>query len=87
MHKLVHACTYESLGRERHGIFCKAALGLLGAVLRDWPADPGNKAQLIPHLMANFSSVSTVYHITNGDDKPVLDALGKIGMFLNAAGR
>ena len=87
VHKLVHACTYESLDREGQGTFCKAALGLLAAVLRDWPTEPGNKARLIPHLMANFSSVSTVYYIMNSDDKPIVDTLGKIGVFLNAAGR
>ena len=87
MHKLVHACTYERLGHESREVFCKAALRLLAALLRDRPADPGNKARLIPHLMANFSSVSTVYHTMSRDDKPVLDALGKIGIFLKAAGR
>ena len=87
MHRLVHACTYESLDRESQGTFCTAALGLLAAVLRYWPAEPENKARLIPHLMANFSSVSTVYRIMNDDDKPILDPLGRIGMFLDATGR
>ena len=87
MHRLVHACTYESLDRESQGTFCTAALGLLAAVLEDWPAEPGTKARLIPHLMANFSSVSTVYHVMNDDDKPIHNPLGQIGMFLSAAGR
>jgi tetratricopeptide (TPR) repeat protein len=87
MHKLVHAWAYERLDRERQESFCEAALELLATAVRNWPPDPLYKARLIPHLMANFSTVSNVYRKMDSDNRSVLNLLYGIGNFLDSAGR
>jgi tetratricopeptide (TPR) repeat protein len=87
MHKLVHAWTYERLDRKRQETFCEAALKLLATAVRNWPPDPLYKARLIPHLMANFSTVSNLYRKMNSDNRSVLNLLDGIRNFLDSAGR
>jgi tetratricopeptide (TPR) repeat protein len=87
MHKLVHAWAYERLDRERQESFCEAALELLVTAVRNWPPDPLYKARLIPHLMANFSTVSNVYRKMDSDNRSVLKLLDGIENFLDSAGR
>jgi tetratricopeptide (TPR) repeat protein len=87
MHKLVHAWAYERLDRKRQESFCEAALELLATAVRNWPPDPLYKARLIPHLMANFSTVSNVYRKMDSDNRSVLNLLDGIWNFLDSAGR
>lgn len=63
MHKLVHAWSHDRLEKEQQWEWSSAALELLGWTIRDkgYDNDLIAAARLVPHIMANFVSLSTAY--------------------------
>ncbi|KAK5082568.1 hypothetical protein LTS08_008833 [Lithohypha guttulata] len=61
MHKLVHAWGHDRLDLEQRQERSAAVLELLSSVIQDHQGDLGTEARLVPHVMANFTAISSVW--------------------------
>jgi tetratricopeptide (TPR) repeat protein len=86
MHKLVHAWGYDRLNQDQQVAFGFAALQFLRQVISNPKPDPTYKIRLVPHLMANFTVLSSIYNGVDCEEATLLDLLDDIGDFLNSTG-
>ena len=86
MHKLVHAWGYDRLNQDQQVAFGFAALQFLRQVVSNPNPDPAYKIRLVPHLMANFAALSSIYNGVDCEDAALLDLLDGISDFLNSTG-
>ena len=86
MHELVHAWGYDRLDQNQQIAFGFAALQLLRQVVSNPKPDPAYKIRLVPHLMANFTILSSIYNGMDCEDAALLDLLDGIGGFLYSTG-
>lgn len=86
MHKLVHAWGYDRLNQDQQITFGFAALQLLRQVVSNPRLDPAYKIRLVPHMMANFTILSSIYNGMDCEDTALLDLLDGIGGFLGSTG-
>jgi tetratricopeptide (TPR) repeat protein len=86
IHKLVHAWGYDRLNQDQQIAFGFAALQLLRQVVSNPKPDPAYKIRLVPHLMANFTVLSSIYNGMDCEDAALLDLLDGIGDFLSSTG-
>jgi len=86
MHKLVHAWTYDRLDMDDRQGYGLASLGLLLNALSKTSKEPKQKQRLVPHVMANFATVSKI-HYSDSTKETALLLLDRSGDFLTHVGR
>jgi len=86
MHKLVHAWTYDRLDMEDLRGYGLVSLGLLLNALSKTSKEPKQKQRLVPHVMANFATVSKI-HYSDSTKETALLLLDRSGDFLTHVGR
>ena len=86
MHKLVHAWTYDRLDMEDLRGYGFVSLVLLLNALSKTSKEPKQKQRLVPHVMANFATVSKI-HYPDSTKETMLLLLDRSGDFLTYVGR
>lgn len=86
MHKLVHAWGHDRLGTEEQRVWSSAVLELLSNTAHAHEGDLATEMRLVPHIMANFTVVSSAFGPTvRMEDRDrkcmerVLDLLCRLG--------
>jgi tetratricopeptide (TPR) repeat protein len=86
MHKLVHAWGYDRLNQDQQIVLSLTALQLLRHIVSNPKPDPAYKIRLVPHLMANFTILSSLYNEMDREYAALLTVLDGIGDFLSSTG-
>jgi WD40 repeat protein/tetratricopeptide (TPR) repeat protein len=86
MHKLVHEWGYDRLDKQHRALFSLAGLQLLNGWASK-PTGPMQKSRLIPHITANFATVSNIYSLDEFTRETPLYLVDNVTNFLEEAGK
>ena len=87
MHKLVHAWGRDRLEVEQQRHLSLMALELLADIIPSTAGDPTFGMRLVPHVMANFTVVSSITTASATIHDEVLNSMAVVGRFLRGLGR
>lgn len=86
MHKLVHAWGHDRLEVEQRQRWSLAALKLLSEAVEEYRGNLAMEARLVPHVMANFTTMSTACGLSYTFTNRERDSVAMVGDFLRRLG-
>jgi len=87
MHKLVHAWGYERLGPVDQYEYSITGLQLLQGAISMCRKEPQDKLRLVPHMMANFGTVTRASGGRETGIEDIIEQVERIGEFMHDIGR
>jgi tetratricopeptide (TPR) repeat protein len=87
IHKLVHAWGYDRLTADDQRKFSLATFRLVVEAIDRCGNTPEDKLRLVPHAMANFSTLASTSGGLGRTTEGTLDELERVGMFIRDLGR
>jgi hypothetical protein len=87
MHKLVHAWGYDRREVDKQRMLSLATLGLVVEAIEECGKTPQDKLRLVPHVMANISTLVDASHGLDHHTKDTIDRLEWIGEFISGLWR
>jgi tetratricopeptide (TPR) repeat protein len=87
MHKLVHAWGYDRLAEDEQQEFSHATFEVIMGAINGCRNAPEDKLRLVPHVMANFTTLAGGIGIPDPSAEGTLDELASIGVFMIEIGR
>ena len=86
MHKLVHAWGYDRLAKDEQVELGNATFELVVEAIDGCRNTPEDKLRLVPHVMANFTTVFGASGALYQTAKGTLDELARVGIFMTDIG-
>ena len=87
MHKLVHAWGYDRLPEDEQQELSRATFQLIVAAIDGCGNAPEDKLRLVPHVMANFTTLAGGSGTSDPSVEGTLDELVRVGIFMTDIGR
>jgi len=87
MHKWIYAWGYDRLTEDEQRQFSRVVFELVVEAINACGKAPKDKLRLVPHVMANFMTISDARAESNGLTEGTLHELGRVGAFLTDIGR
>ena len=87
MHKLVHAWSHDRLSQEEQFTYGVGTLDLVWEATFNCRTEPGDKARLVPHVMANFATAVQAAERSGRMTNSARKQLSRIGVFVWETGR
>ena len=87
MHKLVHAWGYDRLADDMQAKISNTTFELIVEAINGCRNTPEDKLRLVPHVIANFTTVAGIRGVLYQTAEGTLNELARVGIFMTDIGR